>query len=247
MDHQVIGTVLPVLEMKLDAGESVVAESGELSWMTSSIELNTAASGKAGAKGVMGALKRAVGGGTFFMTEYTATGAPGMVAFATKVPGQILPVQVSPGDEYMIHRSGYLCGVPSVELSIGFQQKIGAGLFGGEGFILQKIAGTGDAWVELDGEIVEYELAAGESLRVHPGHVGMFHAGVSFELDRIKGIKNIFFGDGLFLAKLTGPGHVWLQTLPLSKLAQSLIPYLPQPSSGDSKSGFNLGSLLDDN
>ena len=247
MDHQVIGTVLPVLEMKLDAGESVVAESGELSWMTSSIELNTAASGKAGAKGVMGALKRAVGGGTFFMTEYTATGSPGMVAFATKVPGQILPVQVSPGDEYMIHRSGYLCGVPSVELSIGFQQKIGAGLFGGEGFILQKIAGTGDAWVELDGEIVEYELAAGESLRVHPGHVGMFHAGVSFELDRIKGIKNIFFGDGLFLAKLTGPGHVWLQTLPLSKLAQSLIPYLPQQSSGDSKSGFNIGSLLDDN
>ena len=132
----------------------------------------------------------------------------------------------------MIHRSGYLCGVPSVELSIGFQQKIGAGLFGGEGFILQKIAGTGDAWVELDGEIVEYELAAGESLRVHPGHVGMFHAGVSFELDRIKGIKNIFFGDGLFLAKLTGPGHVWLQTLPLSKLAQSLIPYLPQAELG---------------
>jgi uncharacterized protein (TIGR00266 family) len=247
MDHQVIGTVLPVLEMKLDAGESVVAESGELSWMTSSIELETAASGKAGAKGVMGALKRAVGGGTFFMTEYTATGAPGMVAFATKVPGQILPVEVSPGNEYMIHRSGYLCGLPSVELSIGFQQKIGAGLFGGEGFILQKIGGTGDAWVELDGEIVEYELAPGESIRVHPGHVGMFHAGVSFELDRIKGIKNIVFGDGLFLAKLTGPGHVWLQTLPLSKLAQSLAPYLPQSTSGDNKSGFNIGSLLDDN
>jgi uncharacterized protein (AIM24 family) len=212
MDHQIIGTVLPVLEMKLDAGESVVAESGELSWMTSSIELSTAAS------------------------------------FATRVPGQILPVEVGAGNEYMIHRSGYLCGVPSVELSIGFQQKIGAGLFGGAGFILQKVAGTGNAWVELDGEIVEYELAAGESIRVHPGHVGMFHTNVAFELDRIKGIKNIVFGgDGIFLAKLTGPGHVWLQTLPLSKLAQSLIPYLPEASSGDSKSGFNIGNLLDDN
>ena len=109
------------------------------------------------------------------------------------------------------------------------------------------MSGTGTAWVELDGEIVEYELAAGESIRVHPGHVGMFHAGVAFELDRIKGIKNMFFGgDGIFLAKLTGPGHVWLQTLPLPKLAQSLMPYLPDSSGGDdSKSGFNIGSLLD--
>ena len=147
MDHQVIGTVLPVLEMKLDAGESIVAESGELSWMTSSIELSTAASGKAGAKGIFGAVKRAVGGGSFFMTEYTATGSPGMVAFATKVPGQIMPIEVSPGNEYMIHRSGYLCGVPSVELSIGFQQKLGAGLFGGAGFILQKVSGEGPAWI----------------------------------------------------------------------------------------------------
>jgi uncharacterized protein (TIGR00266 family) len=249
MDHQVIGTVLPVLEMKLDDGESVVAESGELSWMTSSIELSTAATGKAGAKGIFGAVKRAVAGGSFFMTEYTATGGPGMVAFATRVPGQIMPIEVTPGNEYMIHRSGYLCGIPSVELSIGFQQKLGAGLFGGAGFILQKVAGTGTAWVELDGEVVEYELAAGESIRVHPGHVGMFHAGVAFELDRIKGIKNMVFGgDGIFLAKLTGPGHVWLQTLPLPKLAQALMPYLPEATSGEgNKGGFNIGSLLDDN
>ena len=188
-DHQVIGTVLPVLEMKLDPGESVVAESGELSWMTASVELSTAATGKAGAKGVFGAVKRAVGGGSFFMTEYTAQGAPGMVAFATKVPGQILPIQVGASNEYMIHRGGYLCGVPSVELSIGFQQKRGAGLFGGEGFILQKVSGNVDAWIELDGEVVEYQLAAGEALRVHPGHIGMFEANVSFELDRIKGIE----------------------------------------------------------
>jgi uncharacterized protein (AIM24 family) len=161
MDHQVIGTVLPVLEMKLGTGESVVAESGELSWMTSSIELGTAATGKAGATGVFGAVKRAVAGGSFFMTEYTAQSAPGMVAFATRVPGQILPIEVNAGNEYMIHRSGYLCGVPSVELSIGFQQKLGAGLFGGAGFILQRVAGSGNAWIELDGEVVDYQLAAG--------------------------------------------------------------------------------------
>jgi len=246
MEHQVIGTVLPVLEMKLDPGESVVAESGELSWMTASIQLETAASGKGGAKGVFGALKRSVGGSSFFMTEYTAQGAPGMVAFATHMPGQILPVEVSAEREYMVHRSGYLCGLPTVELSIGFQQKLGAGLFGGAGFILQKVGGTGTAWIELDGEIVDYQLAEGESLRVHPGHVGMFEAGVAFELDRIKGIKNMVFGaDGIFLARLTGPGHVWLQTLPLPKLAQSLLPYLPQPADGESKSSSLLGNLID--
>lgn len=248
MDHQVIGTVLPVLEMKLDAGESVVAESGELSWMSASVELSTAAKGKAGAKGVFGAMKRVVGGGSFFMTEYTAEGAPGMVAFATRVPGQILPIEVQPGTEYMIHRSGYLCGVPTVELSIGFQQKLGAGLFGGEGFILQRVAGTGSAWIELDGEIVTYDLQPGESMKIHPGHVGMFEANVAFELDHVKGIKNMVFGgDGIFLAKLTGPGKVWLQTLPLPKLASSLIPYLPQPKDNESKTGGIVSALLDNN
>ncbi len=247
MEHQVVGTILPVLEMKLDPGESVVAESGELSWMSSSIELETAASGKGGATGVFGAIKRAVGGATFFMTEYTAEGQPGMVAFATKVPGQILPVEVGPGSEYLVHRTGYLCGLPSVEISIGFQQKLGAGLFGGAGFILQRVGGTGTAWIELDGEIVDYQLGPGESLRVHPGHVGMFDASVAFELDRIKGIKNMVFGgDGIFLAKLTGPGRVWLQTLPIPRLAGALLPYLPQPKDQhEGGAGGLVDSLLD--
>jgi uncharacterized protein (TIGR00266 family) len=246
MDHQVIGTVLPVLEMKLSPGESVVAESGELSWMTASIQLETAASGKGGAKGLFGAVKRAVAGSSFFMTEYTAQDAPGMVAFATRVPGQILPVEVSEGQEYMVHRTGYLCGLPTVEISIGFQQKLGAGLFGGAGFILQRVAGSGTAWIELDGEVVTYDLTAGESIRVHPGHVGMFEANVSFELDRIKGVKNLVFGgDGIFLAKLTGPGKVWLQTLPLPRLAGALIPYLPQPKNDESKGSSFVSGLLD--
>jgi uncharacterized protein (TIGR00266 family) len=248
MDHKVIGTTMPVLEMQLQPGESVVAEGGELSWMTASIELETAASGKAGAKGMFGAVKRAVSGGSLFMTEYTAQGSPGMVAFATKVPGQILPIQVSAEQTYMVHRGGYLCGLPGVNLEIGFQQKFSAGLFGGAGFILQKVSGDGPAWIELDGEIVDYDLAAGETLRVNPGHVGMFEAGVSFELDRVKGVKNIMFGAGeLFLAKLTGPGKVWLQTLPLPNLAGALSPYL-QTDSGDGsgKKGFSFDLGGDD-
>jgi uncharacterized protein (TIGR00266 family) len=246
MDHKVIGTTMPVLEMQLAAGESIVAEGGELSWMTGPIDLHTAASGKAGAKGMFGAVKRAVAGGSFFMTEYTAQGGPGMVAFATKVPGQILPIEVSDEKTYMVHRGGYLCGLPGVNLEIGFQQKFSAGLFGGAGFILQKVSGNGPAWIELDGEIVDYELAAGEVIQVHPGHVGMFEAGMAFELERIKGIKNILFGaDALFLAKLTGPGKVWLQTMPLPNLAAALSPYLATDSGGDGNSGsrFSLGNI----
>jgi uncharacterized protein (TIGR00266 family) len=240
MDHKVIGTVMPVLEIALGPGESVVSEGGQLSWMTHSIEMETAASGKAGAKGVFGAVKRAVAGGTLFMTEYTAAGDPGMVAFATKVPGQILPIHVDGSNQYMVHRGGYLAGLPSVNLEIGFQQKFSAGLFGGAGFILQKVSGEGDAWIELDGEIVTYDLQPGEAIRVHPGHVGMFEVGVAFELDRVKGVKNIFFGnEGLFLAKLTGPGKVWLQTLPLPNLAAALAPYLPQ-SNGDGGKGISI-------
>jgi uncharacterized protein (TIGR00266 family) len=242
MEHKVIGTTMPVLEMQLETSESVVAEGGELSWMTASIELHTAATGKAGAKGMFGAVKRAVSGGSLFMTEYTAQGSPGMVAFATKVPGQILPIEVSGDQTYMVHRGGYLCGLPGVTLEIGFQQKFSAGLFGGAGFILQKVSGDGPAWIELDGEVVDYDLAAGETLRVHPGHVGMFEASVAFELDRIKGIKNIMFGaDALFLAKLTGPGKVWLQTMPLPNLAAALAPYLATDSSdGSSNKGFSF-------
>jgi uncharacterized protein (AIM24 family) len=165
-----------------------------------------------------------------------------MVAFATKVPGQILPIEVSGDQTYMVHRGGYLCGLPGVVLEIGFQQKFSAGLFGGAGFILQKVSGDGPAWIELDGEVVDYDLAAGETLRVHPGHVGMFETSVAFELDRIKGIKNIMFGaDALFLAKLTGPGKVWLQTMPLPNLAAALAPYLATDSSdGSSNKGFSF-------
>ena len=226
MEANIKGTTMPVLEVILNPGESIVAEAGEVSWMTESMQLQTSTQ-MAGSKGVMGVLKRAVGGGGIFMTEYSANGGPGMVSFATKLPGQILPVKVQPDAGYLIHRHGFLCATPGVEVTMAFQKKLGAGIFGGEGFILQKLGGTADAWVELDGEVVVYDLKPGETLRVHPGHVGMFQESVQFEITTVPGIKNkLFGGDGLFLAKLVGPGRVWLQTLPLSALAHAVQPYL---------------------
>ena len=247
MNHRIIGTTLPVLEMQLQPGESVEAVSGELSWMSQSINMHTT-TGLGGGGGILGMFKRVAGGGSLFMTEYTAQGAPGIVAFATRVPGHILPVDVSPAKTYMIHRHGFLCATPGVELSVGFQQSLGAGIFGGDGFILQKLGGTCQAFIELDGEVVPYDLGPGETLRVHPGHVGMFEAGVSFGITRIPGIRNMLFGgDGIFLATLTGPGRVWLQSLPLSNLAHALQPYL---STGTTESveaggaGAIIGSVL---
>lgn len=246
--HKVIGTVMPVLEIDLDPGQAVIAESGELSWMTSSIQLTTSTSG-AGSRGLMGAVKRAVAGGSLFLTEYRAEGMPGTVAFATKMPGHIRPIELGPNRTYLVHRSGFLAGTAGVELALGFQQSFGAGLFGGNGFVLQRVGGSGTAWVELSGELIEYQLAQGETLRVHPGHVGLIDSTVTFDITHVKGIKNVIFGaDGLFLAALTGPGTVWLQSLPLPNLAHALAPYLPQNDSGSSSGvGGMLGGLLGGN
>jgi uncharacterized protein (TIGR00266 family) len=226
MDHRIVGTTLPVLEMTLQPGEMIIAEPGELSWITGSIQMKTTPM-TAGAKSVLGLLKRAVSGGGLFMTEYTAQGSPGMVAFATKLPGQILPVDVQPGKGYLIHRHGFLCATQGIELSMGFQRSLGAGIFGGDGFILQRISGTAQAWIELDGEVVTYDLPAGGSLLVHPGHIGMFEESVNFDITMVPGIANALFGNqGLFLARLTGPGKVWLQSLTLPGLAHALSPYV---------------------
>ncbi len=246
MNHRIIGTSLPVLEMALEPGESVLSVSGELSWMSATIDMHTSTQGGGGGmSGLFSAVKRMAGGGSLFMTEFTAQGGPGIVAFATKAPGHIFPVSVTPGSGYVIHRHGFLCATPGVELSMAFQQSLGAGIFGGDGFILQKLAGSCDAWVELDGEVVEYDLQPGETMRVHPGHVGMFEAGVRFEITRIKGIRNMLFGgDGIFLAALTGPGRIWLQSLPLSNLAHALSPYLGEGGAKQAGAGAVIGSIL---
>jgi uncharacterized protein (AIM24 family) len=179
------------------------------------------------------------------MTEYTAQGAPGMVAFATKLPGQIMPVDVTPGKGYMIHRHGFLCGTPGVELTVGFQRSLGAGIFGGSGLVLQKIGGTAQAWVELDGEVVTYDLAAGQGLLVHPGHVGMFEESVNFDIQMVPGIANVLFGNqGLFLAKLTGPGKIWLQSLTISGLAHAIAPYLGKEVATSGVAGGAVGGAV---
>lgn len=226
MQSRITGTTMPVLEFLLQPGDSVISEAGELSWMSQSIQMQTHTQ-YGGGGGFFGAIKRMAGGGSLFMTEYRAFNYPGEVAFATKVPGHIVPVEISPGHEYMIHRHGFLCATQNIQLGVGFQQSLGAGIFGGSGFILQKVSGQGTAWLELSGEVVIKDLQPGEVLRVHPGHVGAFHANVNFQITTVPGIKNMLFGgDGIFLAQLTGPGRVWLQTLPLSRLAHSLQEYI---------------------
>ncbi|HTX58664.1 MAG TPA: AIM24 family protein [Verrucomicrobiae bacterium] len=231
MKTKITGTTLPVLEVGLEAGDKIVAEPGEFSWMTENVQLNTTAM-TAGAKGIFGVLGRALSGGGIFMTEYTAQSGNGLIAFAAKVPGQILQVDVAPGHGYMIHRHGFLCATEGVELTMGFQKALGAGIFGGNGFILQRLAGTCSAWVELGGEIVIYDLQPGESIQVHPGHIGMFQESVNFDIRFMRGVANALFGgDGLFIAHLTGPGKVWLQTLTMPNLAHALLPYMGRETS----------------
>ena len=242
MQSRIVGTTMPVLEVLLQPGEALISEAGELSWMTQTIAMQTHTQ-MGGGGGVLGAIKRMAGGGTLFMTEYSAQGYPGEVAFATKLPGHILPLEIGPGHEYMIHRHGFLCATPQIQLGVGFQQSLGAGIFGGSGFLLQKIWGYGTAWLELSGETVIRDLQPGETLRVHPGHVGAFQSSISFQITRVPGIKNLLFGgDGIFLAALTGPGRVWLQTLPIANLAHSLQPYLPH--NGESRRELTTGSVI---
>jgi uncharacterized protein (TIGR00266 family) len=244
MQSRISGTTMPVLELLLEPNEAVISEAGELSWMSSSIQMMTHTQ-MMGGGGIFGAIRRVAGGGSLFMTEYRAVGATGEVAFATRVPGHIVPVEVNGGHQYFIHRHGFLCATSQIELGVGFQQSLGAGIFGGDGFLLQKISGQGVAWLELSGELIVKDLAAGEMLRVHPGHVGAFQGTVSFQITRIAGIRNMIFGgDGIFLALLTGPGRIWLQTLPISKLAHQLMHYMPQGETRTATEGGVVGGIV---
>jgi uncharacterized protein (TIGR00266 family) len=249
MKDQVTGSTLPVLEINLDPGDSVIAEVGEFSWMTDSIQMSTGMGGGVGGQGIMGAIKRVAGGSSLLFSTYTAQGTAGMIAFAAKLPGSIMPVEVGRGTEYMVHRHGFLAGTTGIQISAGFQQSFTAGVFGGEGFILQRVAGQGRAWIELSGEVSCYELSSGESLRVHPGHIGMFEASVSFQVMRVQGITNRYFGgDSHHFGVLSGPGKVWLQSMPLPVLAASLAPYLQhdQGDGGKAVEGGVIGGVISD-
>ena len=247
MQTKIQGTTMPVLDVQLEPNESVFSESGELSWMTASIQMTTHTQ-MGGGGGIFGALKRVAGGGSLFMTEYRAFGATGVVSFATKVPGHIVPIEVAPGSEYLIHRHGFLCATTQVTIGVGFQQSLGAGVFGGNGFLLQRVGGQGTAWLELSGELIMKNLAPGEVLRVHLGHGGAFQASVGFQITTVPGIKNMIFGgDGIFLAVLQGPGTVWLQTLPISRLAHQIAEYLPRTENqqtGSAAGGALIGGIV---
>jgi uncharacterized protein (AIM24 family) len=168
-----------------------------------------------------------------------------MLVLAAKLPGRIFPVEIAPGSEYIVHRHGWLCGTPDVLPTVAMQQTFGGAVFGGEGFILQRLEGQGTAWLELSGEISTYELAAGQSLCVHPGHVGAFHATVSFQTTRMQGIANYMFGeDGHHVVVLTGPGTVWLQSMPLPVLAHALSPYLGEKHETSSVAAGMGGGVL---
>jgi uncharacterized protein (TIGR00266 family) len=244
MQNRIQGTTMPVLEFMLGPNDAIISEAGELSWMSQTIQMTTHTQ-MGGGGGFFGALKRVASGGSLFMTEYRAIGSPGEVAFAAKLPGHIVPMEVGPGREYLVHRHGFLCATPEISLTVGFQQSLGAGIFGGDGFLLQKVAGQGIAWIELSGELILKDLAPGEVLRVHPGHVGAFQSSISFNITTVPGIKNALFGgDGIFLAQLMGPGRVWLQTLPISRLAHALVPYMPSKGGERAAEGGIAGGLL---
>ena len=231
MHAEIKGSTLPVLEIQLEHKESVVSMHGELSWMTANVHMSQTT--KAGSGGLMGTLKRAVSGGGIFVTQYQAKDGDGLVAFAAKVPGHIVPVDVDHGQSFLVHRHGWLAGTPGVAATVALQHSFRGGLWGGDGFVLQKLEGRGRAWVELSGELSQYSLGHGQTMLVHPGHVGMFEDSVKFKITTVPGIANKVFGrDGYHLVALTGPGQIWLQSMPLPNLAHALEPYLPQPNNG---------------
>lgn len=248
MKTDVKGTTMPVLEVALEPGEELISTHGSLSWMSPNLQMSqtTSTGSSAGGKGhgLLGGLKRMLGGGGLFLTRYEAQGGPATVAFATKMPGRIFPVEISNGNGYLVHRHGWLCATPGVEPTVGLQQSFRGGMFGGDGFVLERLEGQGTAWVELAGETISYDLAPGQSILVHPGHVGVFQDSVRFEITRIPGVANLLFGeDGFHLVALTGPGTVWLQSMPLPVLAQALTPYLPAQTAQAAGSGIAGGTI----
>lgn len=226
MQYEIHGTVMQALDVHLVQGESVYAEAGGMAWMRGHVEMKTSARG-----GLMAGLGRKLAGESLFMTTYTCRSPRAMITFTTEAPGKILPFELQAGQVLICEKDAFMCAQESVSLEMHFRKQLGAGLFGGEGFILQRVTGPGLVFLEITGEVREYTLAAGEVMQVDPGHIAVLDPTVTFDITTVKGVANVLFsGEGLFLARLTGPGRVWLQTLPLSNLATKLIPYLPKRS-----------------
>ena len=231
MHYELSGTVMQTVAIDLAPGEIVYSQTNCMCWMNDQIEMTTHTGG-----GFFAGLKRSLGGGSFFVTDFTARGN-GHVAFAPRFPGTIMPVLLGAGQSLICRKETFLCAEKTVTLEIAWQKKLGAGFFGGQGFILQKVTGPGTVWLDLSGEVVERDLAPGERLLVHAGHVGIMEPSIGFDVQMVPGFKNMIFGgEGLFLATLTGPGRVALQSMPVMNLAEEIGRYLPG-AGGDSGSG----------
>jgi len=225
MEYKIIGEPLPVVECQLAAGESMLTEKGSMCWMSPNMKMET------GAGGIGKAFGRMFSGESMFQNTYTAQGGPGMITFASSFPGSIRAIDVGPGREIVVQKSGFLASEQGVELSVFFQKKASAGFFGGEGFIMQKLSGQGTAFVEIDGYAVEYELAPGQQMVVDTGYLAMCDATCSIDIQSVKGVKNVLFGgEGLFNTVVTGPGKIVLQTMPVSSFAGALGPFVSSGS-----------------
>lgn len=223
MHYKVEGSILQYLEVHLNQGESIYTESGGMAWMSDGVAMATNTKG-----GLMSGLGRALAGESLFMTTYTCEANQGWVVFTPEAPGKILDMQLASGQSLICQKDAFMCAESSVKLEMHFRKKLGAGLFGGEGFILQKVTGPGHVFLEIPGEVREYDLAAGQKIKVDPGHIALFEPTVNYDITRVKGFKNILFsGEGLFLASLVGPGKVWMQTMPISNLAGKIAKYIP--------------------
>ncbi len=232
MQYHLTGTVMQTVEFALEPGECVFSQTACMCWMDPAVAMSTNTGG-----GFLAGLKRSFSGGTLFITDFTAQ-ARGIVAFAPRFPGTIMPVQLGAGQSLICRKETFLCAEKSVSVDVAWQRRLGAGVFGGEGFILQRVTGPGLVCLDLSGEVVERDLAPGQVLLVHAGHVGILDPSVGFDIQRVKGFRNIVFGgEGLFLATLTGPGHVALQSMPIMNLAEEIGRYLPDKEPSSSGSG----------
>jgi uncharacterized protein (TIGR00266 family) len=227
MKFRIIGNAMQALDLLLMQGESIFTEVGGMAWYKGHIKMETNMPG-----GLMSGLGRMVAGESIFLTTYQCLGENAEITFTPESPGAIVQIQLAEGQSVICQRDSFMVGQQGVQLAIHFKQRLGVGLFGGEGFILQRVTGPGMAFFEVDGEVREMELAAGEVLHVDPGHIAIMDATVTHSIERVKGVKNMLFGgEGLFLATLTGPGRVWLQTMPLNNLIDKIVARMPKTSS----------------
>ena len=227
MQDEIQGDTLPVVICSLEQGEAMITERGSMAWMSPNMKMDTTSGG-----GLGKAFGRMLSGDSIFQNTYTAQNGPGLIAFASSFPGSIQAFTVARGQEYILQKKAFLAAETGVELSVHFQKKAGAGLFGGEGFILQRVAGQGVVFAEFDGHVVEYELAAGQQMVIDSGYLAAMSASCQIDIQAVPGLKNMMLGgEGLFNTVLTGPGHIWLQTMPISSVAGALRPYFPSTNS----------------